>query len=302
MSPDRQSVSLDEARSYFAIRSIMESPILNDHKWAKVPSIHADAFFVDMEDSVRPEDKVAARDRVVEYLAKPEYFNGAVLVPRVNGLDTEWGAEDLEAIARSKATCIAYPKARSAAELLEVNRVLGQRSNVTDLIVLIETAAGLLAIEDLVSVANVRGLVFGPLDLALDAGMTLRDLDDGQDPDSILLYARSRVALTAAAAGIACFDSPVLYDLRDLNELRGRAKAAKNFGFSGMITFYPPHIEVLNSIFSVGADEIEHAQEVVHVYEAALRDGSAAARVGGRVFLVQDYKTAKMTLARAHVG
>src|ERR1700735_4730793 len=97
-------------------RSLLESPILDDHKWSKVPNIPADAVLLDMEDSASPSRKLEARSKVIEYLHRPEFFGGRPVLPRVNSLGTPWGLDDLLAIAKTDAELVLYPKVRSADE------------------------------------------------------------------------------------------------------------------------------------------------------------------------------------------
>jgi HpcH/HpaI aldolase/citrate lyase family len=99
------------------VRSIMETPILDERKWVKVPSIPADYYIVDLEDSVVPARKLDARERVLEYLRDPAYFHHRPVIARPNNLATPWGRDDIIALASVGATLLAYPKVKSAAEI-----------------------------------------------------------------------------------------------------------------------------------------------------------------------------------------
>jgi hypothetical protein len=83
------------ANPWTSVRCLFESPILDERKWGKIPAIEADAFILDLEDAVPRDGKLAARAKVVEYLHRPEYFGGALTVPRPNPLDTPWGHDDV---------------------------------------------------------------------------------------------------------------------------------------------------------------------------------------------------------------
>src|SRR5882757_1851136 len=91
------------------MRTIMETPIMNDRHWAKVPEIPSDACLVDLEDSVPETLKLAARERALEFLGKPEYFGGRPVITRCNNLHTTWGRDDLIELGRAKAPLICYP-------------------------------------------------------------------------------------------------------------------------------------------------------------------------------------------------
>src|SRR5207248_2516288 len=110
---ERTGRSEREVRSterYLGVRSLIETPIMDERKWAKVPSIPADAFLLDIEDSVPPASKDAARARVAAYVRDPSYFDGRLVVARVNHLSTPWGRDDIDELAGAGVTCVAYPK------------------------------------------------------------------------------------------------------------------------------------------------------------------------------------------------
>src|SRR4051794_14327231 len=116
---------MDEGRlAWKNVRCLFESPILDERKWGKIPSIAADAFILDLEDSVPLDRKEEARAKVVEYIGRREYFNGAITVPRSNHLDTPWGHDDLVAFARAGASVVMYPMTESVADVERALEVL----------------------------------------------------------------------------------------------------------------------------------------------------------------------------------
>ena len=281
---------------YLSLRTVLEAPILDDHKWAKVPHISSDAILVDMEDSVPPERKLAARDKVAATIADPGSLVGRVLIPRVNSIQTEWGADDLKALAEVGAPRIAYPKVETRAELDEVRRMLESHGAAPDLFLVIESARGILELEQLASAPLVTGLLFGPYDLAVSAGYTLFDGDDLFEP--ALYYPRSKLALAGAAFGLACFDMMFVADMRDAEAVRARARFSKKLGFTGVATFYPPHVDIINDVYTPSAEEVAEAEHIVDVYESAVSGGHAATSKNGRALIVQDYKKAQLVLDR----
>jgi citrate lyase beta subunit len=109
------------------------------------------------------------------------------------------------------------------------------------------------------------------------------------------------LVLTGAAFEVPVFDFLLTPQLRDQDQVASAADHARRMGFDGMATFYPPHVEVINTAFTPTADAVADARRVVRVYEAALGAGDAAAQVDGRALIVQDYKRALRTLERARV-
>ncbi|MGB1506376.1 MAG: aldolase/citrate lyase family protein [Acidimicrobiales bacterium] len=99
---------------YAGIRSIIETPILDERKWAKIPTIPADAFLIDLEDAVPAPGKERARELAVEYVREPSYFEGRVTIARPNHLSTPWGREDIEAFAEAEEIIATYETAIEA--------------------------------------------------------------------------------------------------------------------------------------------------------------------------------------------
>ncbi|HZD66969.1 MAG TPA: aldolase/citrate lyase family protein [Acidimicrobiales bacterium] len=279
------------------VRRILETPILDEHKWAKVPTLPTDAVLLDLEDSVPPARKAEARAAVVSYLARPGFFAGRLALPRPNPLGSPEGPGDLAALAGAGVSVLAYPKARSAEEVAEVGRVLRAHGAAPGLVVIVETAPAVLDLERIARVPGVAGLILGPADLADDVGWSLLD-GEGVFADAYH-YPKSKLVLTGAAYGVPVYDTVFVADLRDQAQVRRAVHHARRLGFTGMTTFYPPHLEVITEVFTPSAAEEAAAREVVAAYEAALARGEAAVEVGGRAVIVQDYKAALRTLGRA---
>jgi len=278
------------------VRSILETPILEPRKWAKVPSLPCDAVLLDLEDSVPPDRKAEARKRVLQALDEVEQLGGRIPIPRVNGLDTPWGRDDLEALATRDVNLVCYPKVRTADELHEVCALLDASSTRTDLFVIVETAQAVLELEKLAQVPRVAGFVLGPYDLAVSAGWEL--FADGKLFADPYHYPKSKLVLVGASYGLPVFDTVFVPDLRDFSRVQVAARQARQLGFSGMVTFYPPHLALVNEVFTSSEEEIAAAQQIVASYENVLANGGAAARSGGQVLIVQDYKRALHVLGR----
>jgi citrate lyase beta subunit len=278
------------------VRSILESPILDAHKWAKVPGIAAGAVLLDLEDSVAEHRKDEARAKVTAQLADLAYLGGRVAIPRVNALTTPHGEADLRALAAAGAEVIAYPKVNAATELDEVSAILRDGGADPQLVPVIESARAVLELDEIAARPDIGGLLFGPFDLAVDAGITPFD-GPGLFGDAYH-YAKSKLVLAGAAFEVPVFDFLLTPQLRDSDQVASAVDHARRMGFDGMATFYPPHVEVINAVFTPTDDAVAHARQVVRVYEAALNAGDAAAQIDGKALIVQDYKRALRTLER----
>lgn len=286
-----------KATAYLGIRSIIECPIMDDRKWSKVPDIPADAFLVDLEDSVPPPLKDAARSKVLEYLSNPDYFGGRLLIARPNHLSTRWGRDDLAALGEAGVTCLAYPKCQSVDELLEVQSILRSHGADPDLFGVIETARSVLEVAGMAAIERVVAVGLGVGDLGAELGIPLYE-DDGE-LNRLFLPAKVQVSLSAAAYGCLATDFTFAPDLRDLDDVRRRLVASRKLGFTTSATFYPPHVEVINEVFTPSSEALARADEVIGLYEAAVAAGSPAVSLdGGRALLVHDYDQALKVRAR----
>ena len=285
------------AERYAGIRSIMETPILDDRKWAKVPEIPADAFMVDLEDSVPPPLKEAARERVVAYLQQPEYFGGRVMVARPNHLSTPWGRDDVEALAEVGAACVAYPKCETAEELLEVQEIFRVRGADPDIIASIETARGVVEVAKIAAIDKVVMVGIGVGDMSADMGVPLYGPDG--ELNEVFAVPKAQVVLAGLAFGRLTGDFVYTPDLRDVEETRRRWDVSRRLGFTTGFTFYPPHVPIINEVFGASQDDADAADEVIGLYEAAVAAGNAAVTLAsGRTILVHDYQKALKVRAR----
>lgn len=281
-----------------AVRCLFESPILDERKWAKVPEIPADAFILDLEDAVPVTGKEAAREKVVEFLGRPEYFGGRLTVARPNPLGTRWGRDDVIALAKAKAPTVMLAKVNATADIDEVLAVFAEYDHRPDILVSIESASGVLHVESIFGHDAVVASTFGPGDLHVDAGMSLYEPDGSMNPG--LLYPKVKTVLAGVACGVPVLGIAYSPDIKDLDTMRTLIAAEKRLGFSGSCAFYPPHVALINEVFTPSEDQIAAAREVVSLYEAAVADGRPAVqRANGEAVLTHQYQEALKVLRRA---
>jgi citrate lyase beta subunit len=279
------------------VRCLFEAPILDERKWAKIPDIPADAFIVDLEDSVPLADKERAREKALVYLKQPEYFGG-LTVPRCNALDTPWGHDDVIAFAEAGAKMIMVPKVDTAEQIFEVLELARKHGADPQIVASIESARGVFEISSIFAIPEVVVSTFGPGDLHVDAGYVLHEPDGSMN--RALLWPKTTAALAGRAFGVASLGIAYQRDLKDPAEVRKTITEEKLFGFSGLTAFYPPHVPIINELFTPSEQQIADAREVIKIYEAGVAEGKPAIQLpNGKALLVHQYKAAQDIVARA---
>ena len=253
------------------LRSVLYMPSSNERALEKAKTLPADAIIFDLEDAVAPDAKQAARSAAVAAVSSGEY-GGKVLTIRCNGLDTPWGAADLEAAAGARPDAVVVPKVSGAAHLGQVTAITG------DLPVwaMVETPAALFAVREIAAFPQVSVLVMGTNDLVkeLRAAMV-----PGRAP---LLPHLATALLGAREAGKAILDG-VWNDVKDLDGFRAECLQGKEMGFDGKTLIHPGQVDVANEVWAPSEDEIAHAKKVVEAFAEAEAAGRGVVVVDGRM-------------------
>jgi citrate lyase subunit beta/citryl-CoA lyase len=263
---------------------------------SKALHTEAAAVAVDLEDAVADDAKEAARASSVETLSAllPQGMpsrDPAVFI-RINGVDTSWSAGDLSVVTTllrgaGGLSGVIVPKVESAAQVEAVDEALttaehtaGTPIGQVGLLPIIETARGLVAAIDIATAApRVTMLIFGTLDLAAALGIT--PSVEGRE----LLYARSRLVLATAAAGLpGPLDGPHA-DVDDAEGLRRSSLRVRELGFTGRVVLHPKQLPIVQEAFAPSEDELARAREIVQAFRLAQADGTGAIRLSDGTFI-----------------
>ena len=271
-------------------RALLFVPGHRDAMLAKATTMPADAIVFDLEDSVPPAEKAAARGRVTALLR--DWPAGAPRpFVRVNSPREGMVDEDAAVAHAHDLTGVIVPKVDRPVELAAVFDALGD-VNGRHLIVNIETPRALLRAEAFADTPGVAGLFLGAEDLTLTLGV--RRTPEGDE----LAWPRFLLVAAARAAGIAAYDA-IHAEFRDLTVLERDCAVAVAAGFDGKFAIHPAQLPVITRAFTPSSDEIERARRVVEAYEAALERGEGAVAVAGQMIDPPVAERARMVLRRA---
>ncbi|WP_419807671.1 HpcH/HpaI aldolase/citrate lyase family protein [Sphingomonas sp.] len=271
------------------LRSLLFVPGDRPERFANAAASGADALILDLEDSVVPDRKAAARAAVAAYLAEQR---GITAFVRINPLDSAFVDHDLAALADAAPDGLVLPKAEGAADI----RRLGERTALPILPVATETPAAIFGLGSYrEAAAQLAGLTWGAEDLpaAIGAG-TAREADGGYTAPYQL--ARSLTLFAAHAAAVPAIET-VYPDFRDLDGLAAYAARGRRDGFTGMMAIHPTQVPVINAAFTPSAAELDHARRVVYLFAA--NPGAGALQLDGRMVDAPHLKAAQRLLAAA---
>lgn len=272
-------------------RSALFMPASNARAIEKARGLECDVVILDLEDAVSPDQKELARDQAVAAV-RAGGFGRRELVVRANGLDSEWGADDLAAIAGVAPDAVLLPKVSSPDMLREARAALGAGPA---LWAMIETCRGIVDLPAIVATADETGLaalVLGPNDLAKE--MRCRPGVDRAP----LLPAMTTLVLCARMAGIAALDG-VCNAIDDPARVEAECRQGLAWGFDGKTLIHPSQIAPANAVFSPSEEEVAWARALVAAFDDPANAGKGAIRVEGRMVELLHRDEARRTLAIA---
>jgi citrate lyase beta subunit len=186
----------------------------------------------------------------------------------VNGVDTEWFADDVALVVEAAPGAIVLPKA-----VPEAVAALGEGG--PPVIAIAETAAGIRAAYETAASPRVEALLLGAVDLGAETGLEPRA--DGLE----LLYARSKLVFDSGAAGIRPPFDAVHLAVRDDEGLEAECRLARSIGLRGKACIHPAQIEIVNRVFAPSDADVEWARTVVDAFERHRERGEGVFAVDG---------------------
>ncbi|MFL0357002.1 HpcH/HpaI aldolase/citrate lyase family protein [Erythrobacter sp. GH1-10] len=283
------------------MRSWLFAPGDSEKKMGKAIASEADIALLDLEDSVTPENKRAARELVAAAIAEAE--DRARVWVRVNPLSGEWTEADLDAVVRAGPGGIFLPKAEGGHDVEALDAMLTAREVEAGLDVgaikvaalVTETAAAMFTTGSYDGAPRLVAMSWGAEDLSSELGAReQRGADGAYLP--VFELARSLCLLGAVKAGVAPIET-VQPEFRDLDKLAERARRVRAQGFRGMLAIHPAQVAPINEAFTPSAEELAHARAVVQAF--ADNPGAGAVSLDGNMLDRPHLALAQRLLAEA---
>jgi citrate lyase subunit beta / citryl-CoA lyase len=283
------------------LRSLLFVPGDSERKFARAKDCGADALILDLEDSVAPPQKAAAR-ALVAGLIGGEPKRAWLFIVRFNALDTGLALDDLAAVVKPGLDALLIPKLNGAADLARIGHYLDALEakagmavgSVKLASVATETAKAMFALGSYAPAhPRLIALTWGAEDLSAALGAT-----DNKEPDGAWTFpyqlARAQCLFAASAAEVLAIDT--LYaDFRDSDGLERDCRRSRRDGFVGRLAIHPDQVAVINRCYAPSEAEIAHARKIVAAFEA--NPGAGALGVDGKMVDLPHLKAARKTLA-----
>ena len=275
------------------LRSVLYMPAANVRALEKAQTIPADAIIFDLEDAVAPEAKDSARAQACEAASSGRYGLRELTI-RCNGLDTPWGAADIDAASKAGPSAIVLPKVSGAPALAEVARPMesaGAPAHTT-IWAMVETPVAMFSVREIAKFERVSVLVMGTNDLA-------KELRAQMVASRAPLVPHLATALLAAReAGKGILDG-VYNDVRNAEGFAAEARQGFEMGFDGKTLIHPSQVEPTNDIWAPSDEETDHARRVIEAFGLATSEGRGVVTVDGRMIENLHVDNARRVLAVA---
>jgi len=259
-------------------RSVLYMPGSNPRALEKAKTLAADGLILDLEDAVAVDAKAAARDLVCAAVTAGGY-GGRELIIRVNGLDSEWGEEDVRAASAAGPDAILLPKVESAAMVQRAEQLMdrfGAPAH-TKIWCMMETPRGMLRAEEIAESSDrLACFVMGTSDL-------VKDLHAHHTPMRLPVVTSLGLCLLAARAAHIDILDGVYLDLNDADGFRDSCRQGLEFGFDGKTLIHPKQLAAANELFAPSDKELEFARRIIAAFQEAEAAGKGVVLVDGKL-------------------
>jgi citrate lyase beta subunit len=270
-------------------------------KITKALTLGVDCICMDMEDGAAANRKAEARETIARALRELD-FGAAEKLARINGIGTSLEADDLAAVLPFHPEGIVLPKAETPEQVAWVSEKIeaaelknGWPVNSIRMILVVESARGILNLKELAAHPRLDALIFGAEDYAASVGAT-------RTPESLeVLYARSALVTAAAAHGLQAIDL-VTVDFRDQQLACRDALFGAQLGYTGKQIIHPAQVEPVQEAFTPNDEAVAYAKRVAQTFEMNQAMGAGAYDLDGKMIDLPLLKSAQNVLERARAA
>lgn len=281
-------------------RSALYMPASNPRALEKARSLDTDSLIFDLEDAVSVEDKEMAREQA-RLAIESRAYGSRYCVVRINGLDTAWGQDDLDAFKNALPHAFAIPKVSQSDHVLKVAHLLDHMNAPENVKIwaMIETPEALLELKKIARLGHIResrlsALVIGTNDLARTTSMRLTA---NRNP---ILPWLSIAAVTAKASNLIILDG-VFNRIADMDGFLRECEEGKDLGFDGKTLIHPSQLEIANRVFGPSDEEIQEAEKIVALYSLPQNVTKNVISMNGVMVERLHYEMAQKTLEKVDV-
>jgi len=274
-------------------RSCLYMPGANERALEKAKTLSADTLIFDLEDAVAPDAKLAARETIAAALAGGGYDPREIVI-RINGLDTEWGHDDLRAAVAAGPDAILAPKVTGAADIDLLNKALDEAGADADLDlwVMIEMPLALFRLDEIAAASKrtrLRAFVMGTNDLAKE----MRALND--PPQRTAFQTALSLSVAAARAYDLVAIDGVYNGIGDEAGLAAECRQGRLMGFDGKTLIHPSQLATANGVFAPAPDDVAQARAVIAAFSDPANAGKGVLKVNGKMTELLHLEEARRT-------
>lgn len=282
-------------------RSTLYVPADNLRAIEKSLTLPADCIIYDLEDAIAPEKKAEARENLRgHFSAHPNSAKERGI--RINGLETQWGTEDLMCARFCQVDAVVLSKVGMPQDVLDVASALDETDapDAMKIFAMIETAQGILNVAEIAELgraahSRLSCLMVGINDLVKETQIS------GLNARTIAHSWIMQIVLAARAGGIDVIDA-VYNDFRDLEGFAIECKGGREMGFDGKSLIHPAQIASANAIFGPSEEEITEAKAIVSAFTTLENANKGVIQLGGKMVERLHLEQAQALLEKASLA
>ena len=271
-------------------RSVLYIPASKERVLEKAMTLTADALIFDLEDAVSPDAKAEARAIMRAALLNGN-FGARYKIVRINGFDTPWGRDDVDALSGVGADAILLPKVNTPRDIDNIGALIDKDMPIW---AMMETAQGVLNATQIAAHPRLQGIVAGTNDLIHELGCSV------ENARFALQTSLQLIILAARAHGVVAIDG-VYNRFKDEAGLRAECQQGLALGFDGKSLIHPAQLDVANDVFAPSEAVISLAQRQIAAYDDIIRAGQGVAVVDGKIVENLHADTARRVLRKAQM-